>query len=248
MRILPNKAHFYKLCCDFIGKEQERYNIGTYKEKKLHIIMKHYFEPNNDYHEVPFEGYIADIKRDSAITEIETHGFTGLNDKLSAFLPHCSVNLVYPVPYRKSVAWIEPETGAISPKRRSPKKTDVYDVLFEMVRIIKHINHPNLTVTAVLLEMDEYRLLNGWSKDRKRGSERYEMIPTDICDIISFQSSDDFEEFLPDGCTESFTAKEFAKSAKLSMRKVYGVIKVFEEKGLLKRTGKRGRSNLFSRA
>jgi len=238
---------FQRLCFDFVGREQERFSIGTYKEKKLHIIMKHYFEPNNDFHEVPFNGYIADVKNDVGITEIETHGFFGLKDKLAAYLPDCSVNLVYPVPYRKSVAWIDPHSGDISSKRRSPKKTGVYDVLFEAVRILEHITHPNLTVTAVLIEADEYRLLNGWSRDRKRGSERYEMIPVDILEVVEFKTDADYAEYIPDICREDFTAAEFAKAAGIGRDRVYAVLKVMEARGLLVRTGKRGRCNLYSR-
>ncbi len=247
MKVEPNRALFQKLCCDFVTHEQERFNIGTYKEKKLHIIMKHYFEPDHDYHEVPFNGYIADIKRGGEITEIETHGFSGLNPKLSAFLPECTVNLVYPMPYRKNIAWIDPKTGDISPRRRSPKKTDVYDAAFEMVRIVRHINDPNLTVTAVLLELDEYRLLNGWSKDRKKGSERYERIPSELYGIVKFKTNADYAELIPESCTEDFTAGEFAKAAGISTRKVYAVLKVLEARGLLVRGGKRGRAQLFSR-
>lgn len=247
MKIEPNRALFYKLCYDFIGREQDRFNIGTYKEKKLHIIMKHYFEPDNDYHEVPYQRYIADVKRDDRITEIQTTGFSRMNGKLAAFLPDCKVNLVYPVPYHKMVAWIDPETGDISKKRRSPKKKGIYDVLFEMVRIPDFICDPNLTVTAVLLEMDEYRMLNGWSRDRKRGSVRYEMIPTDICEILEFKTDADYAEAIPESCTEDFTAAEFAKAARISTGRVYGVMKVLEIRGLIQRTGKKGRSNLFSR-
>lgn len=210
--------------------------------------MKHYFEPSEDYHEVPYNGFIADIKKEDSITEIETHGFTGLKEKLSAYLPECRVNLVYPVPYRKSVAWIDPKTGDISPKRRSPKKTGIYDVLFECVRILDSVSHPNLTVTAVMLEMDEYRFLNGWSRDRKRGSVRYEMIPTDICEIVELKTDADYAEYIPQSCVEDFTAAEFAKGAGVSVSRVYAVLKVLEARGLIVRSGKRGRCNLYSRA
>ena len=157
------------------------------------------------------------------------------------------MNLVYPVICAKKVAWIDPDTGDISNKRKSPKKMGVYDVLFECVRIIKHITNPNLTVSAVLLEADEYRFLNGWSRDRKRGSERYEMIPTDISGIVQFKTDEDYAAFLPDVCRELFTASEFAKAAGMQKNKVYGVLKVFEARGLICRAGKRGRSNLYSR-
>ncbi len=246
MKLEINHPLFYGLCCDTAVKEHERYNIGTYKEKKLHIILKHYFEPDNDYHEVPFNGFIADIKRGDAITEIETYGFTGLADKLSAYLPTCKVNLVYPIPHIKYVAWIDPKTGDISQKRRSPKKHGVYDAIFEMVRILRYAADPNLTVTAVLLEVDEYRLLDGWSRDKKHGSHRAERMPTEICEIVEFKTNADYAAYLPDALGATFTASEFAKEAGIARRDAYGVLKVFEARGLIARAGKRGRSNLYT--
>lgn len=246
MKVEVNRALFYKICYDSTVKEHERFNIGTYKEKQLHIILKHYFEPDNDYHEVPYQGFIADIKRDSRITEIETSGFSGLGDKLDAFLTECSVNLVYPIPHIRYIAWIDPQTGNISPKRRSPKKRGVYDALFEMIRIRRHICDPNLTVTAVLLNVDEYRMLNGWSRDRKKGSARYERIPTDICEIVEFKTNADYAEYIPEGCHEEFTLAEFAKAAGITSRTAQAVVKIFESRGIVQRTGKRGRAYLYA--
>ena len=88
-----NKARFYNSIYGVTLSEHERYNIGTYKEKKMHIILKRYFEEDEQYHEVPTNGYIADIRRDGNIIEIETSGFSGLNLR----------------PFR-----LEPETGSVS--------------------------------------------------------------------------------------------------------------------------------------
>lgn len=42
-----------------VKAEHKRYNIGTYKEKELHIILKKYFEPDSTYHEIKTNGFIA---------------------------------------------------------------------------------------------------------------------------------------------------------------------------------------------
>jgi len=240
-----NRALFFKVCYDSTVKKHERFNIGTYKEKQLHIILKHYFEPDSNYHEVPYQGFIADIKRENRITEIETSGFSGLSEKLDAFLPECSVNLVYPIPHIRYIAWIDPVSGDISQKRRSPKKPGVYEALFEMVRIRRHIPNPNLTVTAMLLNVDEYRMLDGWSRDRKKGSNRYERIPTDICEIFEFKTDADYLSCIPETCGDAFTVPEFSKEAHITARTAYAVIRVFEERGIVERNGKKGRANLY---
>lgn len=242
-----NKALFYKIVYDTTLDEHLRYNIGTYKEKKLHIMMKRYFEEDTAYHEIPVKGYIADICRDGVITEIETSGFSGLKPKLGAYLPEYKVHLVYPLAYAKYISWIDPDSGEISSRKKSPKKATAYHAIFEMVRILPYVKNQNLTVLAPLLEMDEYRLLNGWSRDKKRGSNRYERIPAELFDIVEFSADADYIRYIPDSCGESFTLADFAKNAHIDKREVNGVVRVLMERGLLERVGKRGNAYLYAR-
>lgn len=242
-----NKAHFYNIIYNTTFDEHERYNIGTYKEKKLHIMMKKYFEPDPQYHEIPTNGFIADIRRDGIITEIETSGFSGLKPKLEAYLDEYRVNLVYPMAAKRYISWIDPDTHEISARRQSPKKANAYDALFEMVRILPYVGHKNLTILAPLLEIDEYRVLNGWSRDRKKGSSRYERVPTDLFEILEFHTDDDFRRWIPETCGEDFTVNDFAKAAKIQISDARAVIKVMEQRGVIKFTGKQGRAFRFAR-
>ena len=245
--MLVNRARFYNIIYAASFDPHERYNIGTYKEKKLHILLKKYFEPDEDFHEVPTNGFIADIRRDGIITEIETNGFSGLKPKLAAYLPEYRVNLVYPLAAKKYVSWIDPETSAISSRKISPKKQNAYDLLFELVRILPYVKNENLTFVSPLLEIDEYKLLDGWSYDKKRGAHRFERMPTDIFDIIILSSDDDFRRYIPENCTNDFTVKDFASGAKIDTDKARAVIKVMEARGVITQSGKSGRSFKYSR-
>ena len=53
-------------------KQNDPHGFGTLKEKTVHAVMKLYYEPDEDYHEVPIEGYIADIYTGERIIEIQT--------------------------------------------------------------------------------------------------------------------------------------------------------------------------------
>ena len=245
MNMEVNKALFYKITYDMTTSEHERFNIGTYKEKKLHRILKLYLEPDSAYHEIPFEGYIADIKKENRIIEIETSGFTGLREKLDAFLPTCQVTLVYPITSVRTISWIDPESGEISPKRRSPKKENIYDLLFECIYILDYLANPNLTILGVCLEMQEYRMLDGWSRDRKRGSHRYERIPTDIFEIISLQGRDSYKAIVPDDCKSDFTMKQFCQSIGKNQYTGRAIMKILQKLEIVSRTGKKDRCLLY---
>jgi len=242
-----NRARLCRIVYENTFDVQKRYNIGTYKEKKLHIIMKKYFEPSEDYHEVPINGFIADICRDGVITEIETNGFSGLCPKLEAYTPDYHVNLVYPVAAKKYVSWIDPETSEISPRKPSPKKMGGYDLLAELVRILPFVKSENITFLAPLLEVDEYRLLDGWSHDRKRGSHRFERIPADILGIAEFSTDDDFRAYIPEALGDNFTVREFMKAAHIKEDVARAVIKVMLTRGVMAQSGKKGRSYLYKR-
>ncbi len=242
-----NRARFYQIVYGATVDGHDRFNIGTYKEKKLHIILKKYFEEDPSFHEVPTCGFIADIRRDHDIAEIETAGFSGLKPKLAAYLPEYRVTLVHPLAGKKYVSWIDPETKEISKRKRSPKKEGVYDLLFEMVRILPFAADKNLTVLGPVLEVDEYRMADGWGRGGKRGSHRFEQMPVDLIEMIELSSNGDYRKQIPESLAESFRVKDFAHEAKIPEYTARAVVKVLEARGVIRALGKEGRSMLYGR-
>lgn len=240
-----NRARFLHLAYTSSVLKHEREGIGTYKEKKLHLILKKYFDSDPDHEEVPLAGFVADIYDGSEIMEIQTSGFASMGDKLEAFLPLCPVTVIYPVAEKKWVCWIDPETGEFSAKNRSPKKGRVFDAVPEMIYILKYLQHPNLTVRVVMLEIEEYRLLDGKrSKTKKRGSHRFERMPVDMFGIYDFHSAEDFASQLPP-LPDPFTSADFAAAARLRGRRISAALKVLEELGVIIRCGKKGKAVLY---
>ena len=47
-----------------IGVDRQRIGIGTLSEKTVHAVLKNYLQPDEDHHEIPIEGYVADIYND----------------------------------------------------------------------------------------------------------------------------------------------------------------------------------------
>ena len=154
---------------------------------------------------------------------------------------------MYPITSVRTISWIDPESGEISPKRRSPKKENIYDLLFECIYILDYLANPNLTILGVCLEMQEYRMLDGWSRDRKRGSHRYERIPTDIFEIISLQGRDSYKAIVPDDCKSDFTMKQFCQSIGKNQYTGRAIMKILQKLEIVSRTGKKGRCLLYTR-
>ena len=112
-----NKEQFESAKNKIIGIKRNRNGIGTLSEKTVHAILKNYYEPDEDYHEIPVNGYVADIYRDGNIIEIQTANFNKLRNKLDVFLNDYQVTVVYPMPYIKWLSWLDEETGYIGPKQ-----------------------------------------------------------------------------------------------------------------------------------
>ena len=181
----------------FYSSERLQNSIGTYSEKTLHAILKQCYESNTALHETKFCGYVADILNENGITEIQTRSLNNSRRKLDAFLPETVVTVVYPIASKKWLCWLDAETGETTKKRKSPKIGCIYDAVFELYKIKMYLAHPNFRLKLTFLEIEEYRYLNGWSKDKKRGSSRYERIPVAFSNEISLNSIEDYKIFLP---------------------------------------------------
>lgn len=222
--------------------------IGRLNERTLHLTLKKMLEPDSTYHEVEYLGYVADIKRGNEIVEIETRSFTNLQKKLDAFLAECSVTLVYPVAMPKFVVWVDPDTGELSEKRRSPKKGRPLDISFELYKLKDYLGRPNFKLKIITLEVTDYRRRDGWSRDRKRGAARIERIPGAISAVLDIQSPSDYAllaDVIPNG---EFTAAEFAKLNRMKKRYAWYLLSILCRVSVILKCGKRGRADLFSKA
>ncbi len=241
------KIRFKAVLENVLMCERERRGIGTLGERTLHSVLKNYFEPDTNNHEVKVGRYVADIKNGEFITEIQTRSFGSMRKKLLALTKEYKVNVVYPIAASKYLSWVDPESGEITSRRKSPKRGGISDILYELYALIPIMPLENLTFTVVFLEIEEYKLLNGWSHDKKRGAHRYERIPTDLCDIVSLDKPADYLSLIPEGLNSSFTAAEFAKAAKMTPRTAGYAMRTLVSLSVVERTGSKGRAYVYTK-
>lgn len=229
-----------------VGADRERPTIGTLSEKTVHAVVKNYFEPDEDHQEIPIEKYVADIYRGGEILEIQTRQMGRLKEKLSCFLPNYQVTVVHPVLHRKTLIWVDPDTGEMSKPRKTGKIGTVYTAFSELYLIRDFLTDPNLRVTLLLMDMTEYKLLNGRSKDRKHfGAERFDRIPTSLISQIDLNCPEDYMQFIPEHLEEEFTSLDFAREAHIPRSLASNILQVFHMLGIITRIGTRGRAYLY---
>ena len=242
---MPDKKAFEEAKRKIIGIDRQRLGIGTLSEKTVHAILKNYYEPDEDRQEIPIENYVADIFAGGEIIEIQTRQFDKLRGKLSAFLPLYPVTIVYPIPREKWIIWIDQETGELSGKRKSPLKGSPYTVFPELYRIKAFLKDPHLRFRLGLLDMEEYKLLNGRGKNRKIRASRYDRIPTELVQEMEIDCPRDFMQFVPLELENAFTSREFAKAAHISLPLAQTALNILYHMETVLRVGKKGKLYLY---
>ena len=236
---------FEQACQRVRDGNQQSQGIGTLGEKTLHAVLKYCYEPQEENHETRIGGYVADIVGENGIIEIQTRGFDRLRKKLSAFLEVCDVTVVYPIAEIKWLCWIDPDTGAISSRRKSPRRGKPQDAFNELYKIRDFLGHPRLHLKIVLLELEEYRYQNGWGNNGKRGSVRCDRIPISYLGEVSVDRLNDYRIFLPEGLKSPFTTADFRKAAAIPPKATQNTVNLLYRLGLIQRVGKQGRCFLY---
>lgn len=243
-----DKQRFYDSAYEIAAQQQRQRNgIGTLGEKTLHAVLKLYIEPLVENHEKKVGRYVADIINQNGITEVQTRNFSAFRKKLELFLNEYKVTVVYPIAQIKWLTWLDVSTGQSTNKRKSPKTGKPYDIFDELYSIKHLLKSPNLSFCICMLEMQEIRYLNGWSKDKKKGSSRCDSIPSDIIGEIYIRSIDDYRQLIPNELPQKFTAKDFKKHSGISIGATQTALNVLFSVGAVDRTGKIGNAFVYER-
>lgn len=238
---------FMNACNTVIYNAKVEDSIGTLSEKTIHAVIKHYLCSDTSYHEIKVNNYYADIFVDNSVIEIQSRNFDKLRNKLDLFLTMYPVTVVYPIPYEKWLRWINDETGEISPPRKSPKKGTPYMIFQELYRIKTYLTNDNLRLKILLINVEEYRYLNGWSKDKKKGSKRCDGLPLELIDEITITNIKEFDKLIPKNLPDEFTTKDFKKASGLSVRGATTAVHVLHYIGSIKRIGKERNAYIYTK-
>ncbi len=242
-----NKMRFEQARIKVLTNNHDPHGFGTLQEKTLHAVMKQYYVPNEDYHEVPINGYIADIYTGEEIIEIQNANFGHMRDKLAAFLPEYQVYLVYPFPHKRWIIWMDPETGEAKEKNRVRMTGSIYHALPEFFRIKQYLTDPNLHIRVPLIDLEEYRLLDGTrtKRSKKIGSHRYDRVPIELYDEVIFDSVTDYLQLLPVDLPEEFTTTDLSKTAGIHINYARETLKLLFDIGIVARIGKDGKKYIY---
>jgi hypothetical protein len=239
-----DRERFFRALGTVLGRDREQGGIGTLGERALHATVKLYIDENPAHHEQKIGRFSVDVWNERGVFEIQTRSFDRLRDKLARLLPEVDVTVVYPITRKKRLSWINPADGSISKKRMSPKTGRPTDVIRELMRIRQFLSDPHFHLRILLVDCDEYKT-EGKDGSHKRGAVRFERIPYDICEDLTFSSPADYRRLLPIGLPPTFTSLELARLGRLPRTHASGLLLLLRELGAVRQIGKAGRAFLY---
>lgn len=234
--------------------------IGTLREKRLHAVVKRYLCEDVTAHEIPVRDLlsddaqintkmVADVLVDGHIYEVQTGGFYPLKKKLRWYLDHtdCDVTVVHPMAGIKYLSWIDPDDGQVKSRTRVTHRGRVKDVAKELYWLAEFIGDPRFSLRLLLLEIEEYRILDGYGKEKKCRASKYERFPTALLGDVRLYEPEDYAfYFLPDTLQDApFTAAEYTKATGIRGKAAYGILHLLVGLDVLDEGEKVGRSMTF---
>lgn len=240
---LPAKqARFERINRDAMLERREdlRDGIGLLGEKWQHQIIKRYLTEDPREHEVKLAGtrFVSDVRVGNAIYEVQTGSFAPMKKKLERYFadPLLTVTVVHPLPAVRRLTWMDPATGELGKSRRVAGKRDpvlLLPALYPLIPLLSHVGTGRLSFRLLLLEVEDFKLLDGKSRDRKHGATRLERIPVGLMDDLLFTSPSDFAAFLPPSLPSPLTVAGLSRATGLQGLDAYSAARSLVALGIL---------------
>lgn len=186
--------------------------------------------PGDDF-EVPLGRFVIDIRRDDLLIEIQTSSFGSMGKKFDHLLGDYKVLLVHPVAVGTWLA--KPD----KPVRKSPKKGSVYSIFDELVSLPTLLDHPDLTLDVVLVEVTKHQVVDPKARRGRGGHRTVDRELREIVGVERFHNVDDLCRLLPDDLPDEFTTADLAKGAGVNRSTAQKMAYCFRPLGVFEQTG-----------
>lgn len=242
--MIENKRSLEEAKKVFYEKYQMDYaSIGEYKEKAIHFILKNYFEVDSNKMEVKIDGKVCDILNEYGIIEIQTRNFERLRKKIEIFLKNNELTIVYPIINNKRITWLNSKNDS-DYNRMSPLHMNLFSSFKELYKIKEFLKNEHLHFCFVIMDVLEFKNLDGFGLDKKKKASSFNKIPLEIIESVYFENYKEFIKIFNDDEGE-FTSKTLAKKKKIKLKDMQIALNVLNYLEIVTRIGCEGRNYLY---
>ena len=219
-------------------------------ETTLHQQLKHRYADDSSQIEVVMGRYRIDAIRDGELIEIQCASLSAIRDKCQDLLRRHQLRVVKPIVMRTRIAKVKKSGGPITSRRMSPKRGSVLDLFEELIYFTRGFPHPNLTIEAPLVHVEQLRAPA--KKRRRRWQKEYSIedvtlesvqgsielrVPADLLNLLSLPAE-----------IESFNTADLAKSIKRPRSEAQQIAYVLRNTGAIDSSGRNRSGIVYRRA
>lgn len=221
--------------------------LTTYREGSLHAALKAIYAGPADLVEEAVDGFVVDVVRADELVEIQTASFGSVARKLRRLALDHRVVLVYPIAVERWLVRVDAD-GAITARRRSPKRGAVLDLFEELVAFPELMAHPNFRLELVMIREEELRgpIPQGARYRYPRTWWRLDRRLLEVVETIRIDTAADLLGLLPASLPDPFSSGDIfaagARSKRIAGRAAY----CLQRAGAISVVGKRGRLQTYS--
>ena len=216
--------------------------LSTYREGSLHASAKEIYAREGGATEESVGGYVVDVVRNDELIEIQTGSFASAARKLRRLVADHRIALVHPIAVERWLIRVDAD-GAVTGRRRSPKRGLPLDVFEELVAFPELVAHPNFRLELLMIREEEIRgpIQAGAHYRYPRDWRRLDRRLLEVVETIRIEVPADLLALLPDGVPSPFTTADIVaasrRSKRLAMRSAYCLSK----SGAIRCVGRSGR-------
>ena len=194
--------------------------------------------------EVALAGFRIDaIDPDGLLIEVQSGALGPLRPKLARLLLEHRVRVVKPVVVARRIVRRPRRDSADLSSRLSPKRGTILDVFDDLMGLIHLFPHPNLTIDAMEVVIDEVRV----PRRRWPGYVVVDRALREVGRIVTLADPSDLWQLIPSTVADRFSTIELAEGMGRSQEFARRVAYCLRVSGAALAVGKRGNRILYER-
>ena len=215
--------------------------FGRSMETTLHRQLKDEFCDPGAHLEVKLGNYRIDVVCGHRLIEIQRSGLASIRDKIQRLLEDgYTVDVVKPLVIRKRLIKLNKKGGREIDRRWSPTKGSILDLFDELIYFTRVFPHPNLTLIAPMIQIEEIRYPGHGRRRRKRANNFivHDRQILELEDACFFRTLEDLHQLLPSDLPKPFTTRQLADQLEIPRDRAQKIAYVLRKTGAAIEVGK----------